>query len=338
MRSNVIKRLAWVTFLTGVFSASQFSAHAADLEPLRMQFGSIAVPAFAAPFLAKESGMYEKAGLKVDILPGRLSQDTVNALVAGSADIGVVLAINHILSVDKGQKLVSVGNMYGGNAFGVIAAKETGIKNLLGLQGHKVLVPGASYEALLRALIAQQGGNPDKVTYILIPQPAAMLTAYAAKQADAVVTVIPFAQSGVEATRPSVYMPFSKEGDPEPLYVWVVRPDVLAQKKGQIRKFLKATYAATGMINANPGVAINSFVKSVPGAVAERVVPDYAGWVPFQCAEGQTVVGRASDSAWKTAIDLYRKTRLITSSLKSTDLYTNEFFDGADPVSSAKCP
>lgn len=336
MHSNFFLRMG-AALVTAAMAIAAFPARAADPEPFRMQFGSISVPAFAPPYIAKESGLYEKAGLKVDLLPGRLSQDTVNAVVAGSADIGVVLAVNLIFSVDKGQKLVAVGNMYGSNAFGVIAAKETGIKNLLGLQGHKVLVPGASYETLLRALITQQGGDPSKVSFILIPQPAAMLTAYAAKQADAVVTVIPFAQAGAEAARPSVYMPFSKEGDPEPLYVWVVRPDVLAQKKDQIRKFLKATYAATGTINANPASAVDAFVKSVPGAVADRVVPDYTGWIPFQCAEGQPVVGRASDAAWKTAIDLYRKTKLITSAMKATDLYTNEFFDGADPVSAVKC-
>jgi NitT/TauT family transport system substrate-binding protein len=338
MQSTLARRLAGAVLFTGVLSAVQAPATAADLEPLRMQFGSIPVPAFAATFYAKESGIYEKAGLKVDILPGRLSQDAVNAVVAGSADIAFVLAVNHILSVDKGQKVVAVGNVYGSNAFGAIGAKDSGITKLLDLQGKKVLLPAASYESLLRAMITQKGGDPDKITYVLIPQPAAMLTAYAGKQGDAVVTVIPFAQSGIEAARPSVYMPFADEGDPEPLYVWVVRPDVLAKDKGKIRKFLKATYEAQGLVNANPAVAVDAFVKSVPGATPERVVPDFKAWMPFQCADKQAVIGRASDASWKTAVDLYRKTKLITSDMKPTDLYTNEFFEGADSVSTVKCP
>ncbi|MES1977473.1 MAG: ABC transporter substrate-binding protein [Pseudomonadota bacterium] len=336
MHSDFFPRIG-AALVAAALALAVIPARAADLEPLRVQFGTVALPAFAAPILARETGMYEKAGLKVDIMPGRLSQDTVNAIAADSADIGFVLAINLIQAVDKGQKLVAVGNMYGSNGFGVVAAKDSGITKLLDLQGKKILVPGASYESLLRALISRQGGSPDKVTYILVPQVNAMLTSYIAKQADAVLTAIPFAQAGVETNRPSIYLPFAKEGDPEPFYVWVARPDVVAKKKDQIRRFLKTTYEATGMMNANSSVAVAPFVKSVPGAQADRVVPEYALWTQFQCAEGQAVVGRASDAAWKAAVDLYRNIGLVTSAMKPTDLYTNEFFDGANTVSSVKC-
>lgn len=313
-------------------------AQGAELEKLKVQFGSLAVPAFSAPFVAKLSGAYEKAGLDVELLTGRLSQDTVNAVVAGTTDLGFVLTINQILTVDKGQKVVAIGNYYGRNAFGLIASKESGVVKLSQLEGKTVLLPGASYEALLRALIADQGGNPDKVKYVTIPQPAAMLTAYAGKQGDAVVTVIPFARSGIEKDRPSTYIPFADVGDPEPLYVFIARPDVLERKKSAIRKFLAATYKAIDEINRLPDTMIDPFVKSVPGAKAERVVPDYQAWMEFQCAAGQSVVGAQSRESLDVALLLYSRVKLTSSPLKADELMTNEFFTGPERVSTAECP
>lgn len=328
----------WSSILLAGCALLTVQANAADLEKLKVQYGSLAVPAFAAPFVAKETGAYEKAGLDVEILAGRLSQDTVNAVLAGTTDIGFVLGVNQILTVDKGQKVVAVGNYYGRNAFGLIASKESGVTKLAELEGKTVILPAASYEALLRALIADQDGDPEKVTYVTIPQPAAMLTAYSGKQGDAVLTVIPFARSGVESARPSTYIPFADVGDPEPLYVFVVRPDVLEQKKDAIHKFLAATYATMGEINQNPDSMVEPFVKSVPGAKAERVVPDYQAWKEFQCAPGQSVIGAPSKEALETALALYSRVKLISNPLTAGDLMTNEFFEGSNPVSTAPCP
>jgi NitT/TauT family transport system substrate-binding protein len=314
------------------------TANAADLEKLRVQFGSLAVPAFAAPFVAKESGAYEKAGVNVELLTGRLSQDAVNAVLAGTTDIGFVLTINQILTVDKGQRVVAIGNYYGRNGFGLIASKESGVTKLAELEGKTVLLPGASYESLLRALIADQGGDPKNVKYAIVPQPAAMLTAYAGKQGDAIVTVLPFARSGIEKDRPSIYIPFVDVGDPEPLYVFIARPDVLAQKKNTIRRFLATTYATMGAINAAPDTMVGPFVKSVPGAKAERIVSDYQGWMEFQCAAGQSVLGVQSKASLDTALALYSRVKLISNPLKADDLMTNEFFEDSNPVSTKKCP
>jgi ABC-type nitrate/sulfonate/bicarbonate transport system substrate-binding protein len=338
MRYYSRKRMTLALMALCALFSTRTVADAAELEKLRMQFGSLAVPAFAAPFVAKESGAYARAGLDVEVLTGRLSQDTVNAVLAGTTDIGFVLGVNQILTVDKGQKVVAVGNFYGRNAFGLIASKESGVKTLADLEGKRVLLPAASYEALLRALIADQGGNPEKVEYVTIPQPAAMLTAYAGKRGDAVVTVIPFARSGVEESRPSTYIPFANVGDPEPLYVFITRPDILEKKKDAIRKFLAVTYATMGQINTAPDTMVDAFVKSVPGAKPDRVVPDYQAWMEFQCAEGQSMIGAPSKESLEKALALYARVKLTNNPLKADDLMTNEFFEGPNPVSTAKCP
>ena len=315
------------------------SAGTADEQSrLRVQFGSIALPAFGAPFYAQQTGAYEKAGLRVDIQAGRLSQDAVNAVIAGTSDIAFALAINVILSADKGQRVVAVGNFYGKNGFGLIAAKDKGIDKITDLAGHSVLVPGGSYEALIRALITRQGGDPSKTKFILVPQPAAMLNSYVGKQADAVLTVIPFGYSGVEASRPSVYIPFADIGDPEPLYVWVVRPDVLAKRGDEIRRFLKVTYTAMGEINRDPDVLIAPFVKAVPGAQADKVVVDYKPWLEFECADGESIVGQPSARSWSAAVQLYKDVGLIGPALKAEELFTAAMFEGANSVSSLLCP
>lgn len=337
MTTTVTKALRLFAALP-VLAALSSPGRADEVDTLKVQFGTIALPAFAAPFVARENGAYRRERLDVELQVGRLSQDTVNTIAAGTADIGFILAINQILSADKGQPLISVGNMYGRNAFGVVAAKGTGINSLADLPGHSVLVPGGSYESLLRAVLGGQGIDAERVKYILVSQPAAMLTMYIGKQADAITTVIPFASTAVEGSRPSVYIPYSDVGDPEPLYVWVVRPDVLAKKRDQIRRFLKVTYETVDALNRDPSLAVEPFVKSVPGANADRVASDYRAWMPFQCAPGQTVVGRPDLPSLKTALALYKKVGLIHSIPAADTLATDAFFEPGTSVSSVKCP
>lgn len=307
-------------------------------EPLKVQFGTASLPAFVAPHYAEAQGYYDAAGLEVELIPGRLSQDAVNAVAAGNADVAFALSINQLLTADKGQELISVGNMYGTNGFGLVVGKDTDITTLKGLEGHEVLVPASSYEQLLRAMIKNQGGDPEKVTYITVSQIAAMLQTYAGKQADAVSTALPFAYAGVETTRPSLYLKFADEGSPEPMYVWIVRPETWESRKEEITAFMRATYRAVGELNVDPTIATAVQEAAAPGSDPQKMAPDYNLWLEYQCAPGQNVVGVASADAWEQAVAMYRQIGLVTSDIQSADLFTNELFEGDDPVSTVPCP
>jgi len=315
-------------------SATSFAAAGT----LRVQFGAGDVPAFGAPYVAKETGLYEKAGLDVELVRGRMSQDAVNAVIQGNVDLAFALGINLILTADKGQDLVAVANFYGRNAFGLIADKKSGVEKLTDLPGHSVLLPGGIYETLLRALVADAGADPEAVTYTIVNNPGAMVSSYAGGQGDAMVTVIPFAYSGAEGVRPSTYIPFADVGDPEPLYVFVARPETLKTKGEEIRAFLQATFQAMGAVNADRKTLVAPYMASVLAADESKVVPDYERWMEYQCPAGVARLGEPSAASWDEAIALYRKVGLVTSAKTAADYFTDALFEGPDALQTPACP
>lgn len=317
--------------------AGAFAAGEAASEPLKVQFGTLSISPFVFPHYAKEKGYYEAEGIEVELIPGRLSQDAVNAVASGSADIAFALGVNAILTRDKGQDIVVVGNMYGRNGFGVAMGKETGVEDLKGLAGHTVVVPAASYEQLLRALMESNGGDPSQVEFVTVSQINAMLNAYIAKQVDGAATLMPFVLNGAEAQRPANYIPFADYGDPEPMYVWIARPETIEARRGEIEAFLRATYRAQAEINANPEIMVETQMKAAPGTNPDTVVPEYNLYIPYACAPGTDRLGVASPEAWAEAVALYKRIGLATSDMKPEDLYTNAFFEGDNPVTTAKC-
>ena len=174
----------------------------APLPKVTIQLGSIAGASWSPLYLAKDAGLFAKEGLDVDILPGKTSQDAINAVVTGGATMAVILVLNQIINYDKGLKTVAVGNFIGRNAYGVIVANDIGAKSLKDLGGKKILVTSAVNESLMRGVIKHAGGNPDASTYVLLPNPSSLIGTFVGKQADAIETVLPFGTIAVGNARP----------------------------------------------------------------------------------------------------------------------------------------
>ena len=90
-------------------------------------------------------------------------------------------------------------------------------------------------------------------------------------QADGAVTLI-IADSVFRGKRDTKFVGWDQYGLSEPMFNWVVTPDYLAANKDTLRKFLKVTYAAQGMLNEKPELQVDAYVANVPGAKPETVV------------------------------------------------------------------
>ena len=141
-------------------SASPVRPADAPLTKLTFQLGSVPGSNWTPFYYAKQAGLFANAGLDVEILPGKPSQDAATAGAQGSVTMAVVLALTTAINADRGQKLVAVGSFAGRNSYGVVAGTDTGITSLKDLSGKKVLITAPIYQDLLQGLIKKEGGNP----------------------------------------------------------------------------------------------------------------------------------------------------------------------------------
>ncbi len=152
-------------------------------------------------------------------------------------------------------------------------------------------------------------------------------------------TVIPYAQSVAGPSRPSRYFLFSELGDAEPGYVFVVKPETLATQKNAIAKFLRALYVAKAVMNTDEAKMLEVALKTVPGGTPASLKADYEFFRPFQCDPAQRgkSVAYMVPKLWEDTVKLYRQIGVIEHPLDPKSLYTNEFAEGPNAVTTNKC-
>jgi ABC-type nitrate/sulfonate/bicarbonate transport system substrate-binding protein len=334
-------KLFAVVALVALLISPASSLRAADvpLTKVTIQLNSVPATAYAPLYVAKTDGMFAKEGLDVEIIPGKTSQDAINTVAGGSVTMGISLAFTVILAADKGLQLVSIGSLQGRNSYGVVGAADENITSLRDLAGKHVLITGPVYETLLRALIKKAGGQPDATSYVYVPNPASLLGIYVAKQADAIETVLPFAKTTVNDKRLSNYIAFSDFGDPEPGNVFIVRPDILQTQKETIRKVLRVIYAAQLLTNRDSDRMVRESLNFIPGLTPGEARVDYDNFRQYQCSPTQKgkVRGELVPADWETTTRFFAQIGLLDHPVDPRTLYTNEFFEGPNPVSTVRC-
>ena len=113
--------------------------HAAEPVRVVFQLDWIHNVQFAGAHWAKEKGLFEAAGLDVEIRPFAKNQETVAAVleagapVFGSAESNVILGARA-----KGAPIVAVATMFQGSPMGWMSLEKAGIQSVADLKGKRV--------------------------------------------------------------------------------------------------------------------------------------------------------------------------------------------------------
>ncbi len=141
-------------------------------------------------FVAAEKGLFEKAGLNVELTPFESGTLIVSALIGGRIDANCSSAITGYWfaeqsTPDQFKIFLTYGTPSRKNpTFVAIVKKDSSIKGLKDLKGKRVgTFPGASSVELARAIIRTQM-DPEGVIFQEIP-PTILISALAAGQIDA---------------------------------------------------------------------------------------------------------------------------------------------------------
>jgi NitT/TauT family transport system substrate-binding protein len=153
-------------------------------------------------FVAVENGLFDRQGVKVELVPFQSGTAIIDALVAGRihADCGSATS-GHWFAEQNVPGRFRIFLVYGpdsmdGHTFVAVVHKQSPIKDFKGLKGKKVgHFPGATSRALARAVIRTQL-DPEAVTMVEVPPPN-MVPALAAGQIDVFFTPEPLGMLAV---------------------------------------------------------------------------------------------------------------------------------------------
>jgi len=200
-----------------------------------------------------------KYGLKVDERMFPKGPDIMPAIVAGEIDIGALASDGAISGRANGVPIYTVAGFAKGGAR-VVAASDSGIKNLADLKGRKVGVTrGGAQELLLYAELEKAGltwsDRPGKDVQIVFLAFADLNQALAAKQIDAMCQSEPQSSQainkkfGVEVMKPYT----TAMGEPYRLLVMTEK--LYHEKRDVAQRLMKCFVESTTLFNKDPALA-----------------------------------------------------------------------------------
>jgi NitT/TauT family transport system substrate-binding protein len=311
-------------------------------EPTRLTVQLQSSPAGSMAFLyaARADGLYEAAGIDLEILPGQSSQGTVEAVAQGNADIGLASGVALVLGAASGQELTTVGYFYGASTFGLFVPGDVDdpADMAAGLVGGEVLtIAGGPQNVLFDAFLSELGVEPADVTRTNVPI-ASLVQLYSAGEGDGLITVIPFAETVVQAERPSSAALFRDvTGIEPPDSAVIVHESLLERDPDVIERFLRVSYAALAGQREDPEGAISALLDDEPTLTEAIAIGQLLAQLEYLCphgAEGETL-GRTAPDVWGDTISLFQAAGLI-GDLDPRSIHDDGFFDDAS-VSVAVC-
>jgi len=231
-------------------------------------------------FVAQEQHLFDKQNLRVEMLLLSSSNDLVNALVAGQADMLPAVSLIPIVHLEiqhPGKvRVFSHSRMNENNALDKVIVKESSsLRSLQDLQGKKIGVfPGTAPQKMLVSFLKKRGINTETVSFLQLA-PQAQISSLESGAVDVLysyepVTTAALVHGGYRVLFGSVYADLL---NPCPIGVSVIARDFERAKPEVARRSVEALQAGITYMQANPKSArslLPGFTK-LPPEIAERV-------------------------------------------------------------------
>jgi NitT/TauT family transport system substrate-binding protein len=236
-----------------------------QLVPIR--FGILNSYFDAPSLIAKQEGLFRKAGLQVRYVPFTIGRDAVNGLVAGAVDIAVVGAVPFVVAASKADgKIVSLGvSVYYGKGQSIVVKKGAHIRTLADLRGKKIgmYVGSSTWNAVVNQILPGAGLKPGD--YQVVNMEANLqIGALTVGNIQAFAGTDPYPVLAVQSGVGRVLTDLSKY-DPSPSF-YAVHSDFVQQHPQTVEKFLEVILKADQMYKTDPGgasEAVRSYMKTV---------------------------------------------------------------------------
>lgn len=283
-----------------------------------------------APFyLAQQNGLYEDAGLKVDIGEGQGSATVAKLIAQGDDQIGFVDFGTMARAVEQGMPLKAVARVIS-DVMCIISYADAPIKSPKGLAGKSIAFsPAESTGQVFPALLASQDVDPKAVT-VVAPAVGAKNAMLLQKRVQAIpgnynVQVAQLEAKGAKVT----YFPLSDYGIHQMNNGLVTNESFIEEHPQQLRAFIAATRQAWTMAEKDPEAAIDALIKAVPQQARNRDQLLRQLTLTFQSLTTANTedkpFGWMSDKDWQATQQILTEYGGMPRSLPVSNFYTNKF-------------
>jgi ABC-type nitrate/sulfonate/bicarbonate transport system substrate-binding protein len=281
----------------------------------------------AGVYLAKADGLYNRAGLDVEIIePGEAGG--LPELAAGRATFAFSYAEQLLPARAQGTPVVSIATVLTTNTSSLVSPADRAIHRPRDLEGHTYGTFGGQIERpLIEALVRCDGGDPTKVKFLDVGN-ADYTVGFRKHAYDAVwvfdgwdvirlrdvahlaVTTIPF--RGYLQCIPDWYTP-----------ILAANERLLRDDPGLVRSFLKATAEGYRRAAAHPAAAAAALIAAVPESDRTLVRTSARFLAPFYLARGRW--GVQDPAVWRRFAAFLRTNAIITGGPDVATAFTNAF-------------
>lgn len=285
-------------------------------------------------FLAKANGLYDDAGLDVNIEFGKGSADSVQRVATGQSDIAISDAGSVVAAAGKGAELLMVGMLFDKGPQAIWTTKAAGITKPQDLVGKKVGVPNAdTQKVLFNALAEANDFAANKVQFVNIA-PTAKYGALSSGKVDAILdftTGQPFVEKAVGADN-AVSVPWADYGVNLYGNALVTSKKYTENNADVLKKFLKATYQAWADTMNDPDKSIATMKQAVP----EVDVPTFTANLAlvldlFKSKDyAEHGIGYMNEDRMCETVDTVQKYVPVDSKPTCTELFSNDYLSKVD--------
>ncbi len=226
-----------------------------------IKIGYLNVMDDAQAMLAKDSGLYEKHGLDVELVLFSSGTDLIKQIIGGQLQAGVLGFTNAVTWVAQGADLKVVGGAQMGY-HSILVRAGSDIKKVEDLKGKKLASQGKGSTAdivLNGATFAQAGLVRQDVNMVYV-DPAIAIQSLAAGTVDAAFVFEPYEQIAKSTSSVSTIYEIGKVW-PFPCMVVITSGKELESDRDAINSVLNAQKEAMEMMQKNPADAAKLLVK-----------------------------------------------------------------------------
>lgn len=257
--------------------------------------------AFEPLWLAQEEGIFEKHGLKAEIIPGGPPDAMMPQLITGQAEFALTSGLAVMNASAKGLPVQLVmGNMMSQKGTvataALIAPADSGIDDVTDLAGKKIGITSLNNQPHLALLMsaADKGMDIDSLTFVELPPPA-MVTANDKGTVDAIYALDPYMSAAIQSGYVKVEESVSLYMDGLPSVSFAAGSEYVANNPDIVDAFIAAMTEAEEYANANPERVRDidrKYTKLDPEFIANRPISTFTPQINAGALEkvGQAMV------------------------------------------------
>lgn len=313
MTHSFLSREAFLTAGAIVF-AIPYAVRAQGLQKIR--FIGVPTDDLTPVYYALRNGLYEKAGIDMEMIPAMSGSAATTALVAGTYDLGKGSPIGALIGHLRALPVTIIGNgpiWDAKNPFTLLLiAADSPIKTAAQLNGKIASVAGLNDLSQLAALVwmDKSGGDSRTLKWVEIPNSAAG-AALAEHRVDVGSLNEPQVSAAIESGEYRVLAPcFSAIAKHYPTGVYQSSGDFVKREPEVVRRWMRITYEAAAYTNRHRAktAPMMSEVTKIPSGVFAKIARVDAAT-------------RHDPAALQPVIDYAAKYRFIERAFPAKDAY-----------------